>query len=778
MDVPRATTGYVGRRRESSAVRAALRPGCLVTLTGPGGVGKTRLATAVASQACREFADGVVFVDLTELGDGALLPDLVATRLGLHNRMGQPDAVVTALRERALLLVLDNCEHVVAAAAAFAAAVLAACPRVAILATSRQTLGAAGEQVLRVPPLAVPADDVAASPDALLRYDAVALLVQRACAVLPDFELTAENSAAVLDICRHLDGLPLAIELAAARLRSLSPHQIADRLTRRLPALAAAPRTAPERQRTLRATIDWSFALCSPAEQTLWLRASVFAGSFDLSAAERVCAGPDLPADDVLDTVEGLIDKSVLIREDHGDIVRYRMLETLREHGRELLDASGDRARVRRLHRDWIDELTAAADANWAGNEQVGWITRLRREQANLRAALDWSISEPGEAGAALRIASRLDEYWMFFGHSVECRQWLERALAATPDDHPDRPRALAVCALHAVWHLDLDAAELLLADAEPAAADDELFGAFLTYVRALAAQIRTDTRAADLAGEAAAVFRAHGDVRRELHPLWIHGVSTGYRKGDVAEGRRSLRRMLDLCVSHGETRYRAMAQFGLAYLEVERGDVLVAEDLARQSLRSLVGIGEGSGTAYLLDALAWIADRKGEHERAAVLFGAAARVWAAIGSAPEIAVSGPHRAHKADTMAALGAERFARAHAEGRAMGADEVARFALGETEPPTDAWPGVLTRRQWEIAGLVAAGMSNRHIATRLVISQRTADTHVQNILNKLGLHNRAQIAVWFTETANAQSTADQKPQRWAAGKSATRPGVGGA
>ncbi|MFD0901882.1 LuxR C-terminal-related transcriptional regulator [Actinomadura sediminis] len=752
MDLPRIDTSYVGRRREATEVRAALAAGRLVTLTGPGGVGKTRLATAVAARLAPGFGDGAVFVDLTELRDGALLPDLVATRLGLHNRSGRPALrlVLDHLRGRALLLVLDNCEHVVDEAAAFAAAVLAECDGVTMLGTSRQSLGVAGERLLRVPSLAVPAEDVASSPAESARYDAVRLFVDRAAAIVPGFELTAGNAPAVVRICRHLDGLPLAIELAAARLRSLSPRQVADRLTRHLPLLTAGPRTAPERQRTLRATIDWSFSLCSPAEQAVWLRASVFAGTFDLAAAEHVCAGPGVAPEGVLDAVDGLLDKSVLVREDHGDGVRYRMLETLRERGQELLEGTGERRLVSARHRDWIDRLTASADANWVGPEQLSWIDRLRVEQANVRAALEWSLTEPGEAGAVLRIASRLDEYWTFFGHSLECRQWLDRALAATSSDHPDRPRALAMCALHAVWHLDLDAAMRRLAEAaELAEPRDELLHALTSYVRALAAQISTDAGAADLAAEAAAVFRAHGDVRRELHPLWIFGVSTGYRKGDIAEGRRALRRMLELCEARGETRYRAMAQFGLAYLEVERGDVELSERLARESLRNLMQIGAGSGTAYLLDSLAWIADRKGEHVRAATLFGAAATLWRAIGSAPEIAVSGPHRAHRTSTLAVLGEERFGRAFAAGRAMSGAEAARFALGEAAPAAGARPGSLTGRQWQVAGLVAEGLSNRDIADKLVISQRTVDTHVQHILDKLGFRKRAQIATWFTE-----------------------------
>ncbi|GAA2620114.1 LuxR C-terminal-related transcriptional regulator [Actinomadura fulvescens] len=767
VDALGATTSYIGRRREAAEVRSALGESRLVTLVGPGGVGKTRLVKSVAAQVAGEFGDGVVFIGLAELREGDRLPYLVATRLGLHARSGQPAAemVLDHLRDRELLVILDNCEHLVDAAAAFAAEVLAECPGVVTLATSRQSLALAGERVFRVPPLPVPSGpadsaDATAEP---ARFDGVRLFVERAAEAVPGFELTEDNGPAVIQICRSLDGLPLAIELAAARVRSLSPAQIVERLPRSLRLLTTSPRRAPERQRTLRATIEWSFELCSPAEKAVWLHSSVFAGSFDLEAAEHVCAGTEVPRDAVLDTVEGLLDKSVLMRIDHGRVVRYRMLETLREHGQELLEQAGELARTARLHRDWVDTLTAAADAAWAGPEQLDWIARLRHEHANLRAAMEWCLAEPGEAGAVLRIASRLDEYWTYFGHSVECRQWLDRALAVTAADHPDRVKALTACALQAVWHLDLERAGARLDEAErlargprPGAEHEprpgaEVASAFITYVRSLAAQIRTDPGAAELAASAAATFRAHGDVRRELHPLWIYGVSVGYRRGDVEEGRRALRRMLQLTEACGETRYRAMAQFGLAYLEVERGDVEVAAGLAHRSLDNLRKIGSGSGTAYLLDAHAWIADRQGEHERAAVLFGAAATVWRAIGSSPEIAVSGPHLSHKAAARAALGADAFDRAFAAGRVMPGEEAVRYALGETGPGPAERPAILTRREHEIAELVAAGLSNREIATKLVISQRTAATHVQNILAKLGFHNRAQIAAWFAASS---------------------------
>jgi non-specific serine/threonine protein kinase len=755
MNVFSAATRCVGRRRETAQVCSAVRASRLVTLTGPGGVGKTRIAEAAVAQTAERFADGAVFVDLTQLRDGALLPDLVVSVLGLRNQSGRPplDVAVDLLREGERLLVMDNCEHVVEAAALFVTDVLAVCPGVVVLATSRQSLGVVGEHLLRVEPLAVPDDGAVLTPAEAARYDAVSLFMERAAAVVAGIELTADNQDAVVRICRRLEGLPLAIELAAARLRSLSARQIADRLDRLLPLLTSGPRTAPERQRTLRSAIDWSFSLCSPVEQRVWRRTSVFAGTFDLDAAEAVCTGPGVETEAVLDAVDGLLDKSVLLREEHDGVVRYRMLETLRERGQEILEEAGERTRVFRRHRDWVDELTARADAQWLSAEQSAWFGRLRLEHANLRAALDWSLAEPGEAGAVLRIAARLDEYWWFFGHSRECRQWLDRALDASPVDHPDRPWATAVSALHMVWCLELDGAAERLdrldrAEGPAGPGADVRFTAFLAYVRALAAQMAVDLRAADLAAEAVEVFRAHGDLRREMHPLWIHGITTGYRRGRPDEGRRALRRMLTVCEDRGETHYLVMAQFGLAYLEAEcDGDPDAAETLAREALKNYLRIGAGSGGAYLLDALAWIADRKGEYARAATLFGAAATLWRTASSDPKIAVSGPHRAHLTSVRAALGEESFADAFATGRAMTHQEAARFALDGTKADAAARPQVLTERQWQVAGLIAQGLSNRDIAAELFISQRTADNHVQNILDRLGFRRRTQIAVWY-------------------------------
>jgi non-specific serine/threonine protein kinase len=755
-DLPSAMTSYIGRRREGAELRSLLRSERLVTLTGPGGVGKTRLAVAAAMSVAPAFADGSCFVGLAELRDAALLVNVVAQRLGLTARAGDSleETVLGHLGRRNLLLVLDNCEHLIDACAGFAANVLAVCPGTTVLATSRQSLRIAGERVVHTPALAVPEGGSALTVVQAGRYDSVRLFVDRAAAVEPSFALTRDNCAAVAEVCRRLDGLPLAIELASARMRSLSPKQLSALLADGVTALlSSGPRSGPSRQRTLRATVEWSYGLCSPSEQALWRRASVFAGSFPLDAAVRVCVGDVLTPESVLDAIDGLVDKSVLLREEQGDEVRYRMLEGPREYGHEQATERGELRAAACGHRDWIDGLTRQADAEWVTARQLDWVGRLRLEQANLRAALNWTLAEPGEAGAALRIAARLDEFWKLIGCSLEAEGWLDRALDTAPRDHPDRPFAMAVAGLHALWRDDVDCARRRLRAAAqlPQGPDAELLAAHRSYVSSLTKVISLEPGAAGLAAEAAAFFRAQGEVRRELHPLFIHGVSIVYRSGDVAAARSSLRRMLALCRSGGESYYRAIALFGIATVEVGFGEVTQALAAAREGLEICGRMSSAGSICYHLESHAWIADRMRQFERAAVLFGAAANAWDEIGADPEIAVRIPHRKHLSSSREAVGPARYERLHATGRSLTRDEAVRFALerdsGQVPVPA-AELDHLTEREREIAGLVSQGLTNREVASRLVISQRTVDTHVQRVLGKLGLQNRTQIAALVT------------------------------
>ena len=467
-NLPAEVTSFVGRRHEIDEVRRLLYSARLVTLIGPGGVGKTRLALRAAADLERDFADGVWFVDLAPLEDAELLADTVAAAVGVRD---QSASQVTAtllefLADKQLILVLDNCEHLVDACAALTDSLLRAAPGLRIVATSRQSLGIAGEQLMVVPPLAIPEPDQPQPPvEELAAYDAVSLFIQRATAVSPGFRLTESNASAVARVCAMLDGIPLAIELATVRLRSLSVDQIQQRLADRFQLLTAGSRTAVPRQRTLRSLIYWSYELCTAEERTLWARASVFAGDFDLAAAEAVCVGPDLPVEVVMDVLDGLIDKSILSVVEQNGSIRYKMLETVRAFGLESLAASGDRAAMLRSHRDYYGAMAAEVNQQWFGWDQVSWFARLRAERANLRTALDFCLTEPDEAPAGLALAADLWPCWIAGGQPSEGRHWLDRALEQAPEASPTRGMALLVAAWAAAQQEDVAAALSLLTE-------------------------------------------------------------------------------------------------------------------------------------------------------------------------------------------------------------------------------------------------------------------------------------------------------------------------
>ena len=388
--LPVDLTSFVGRRSEVADTKQALAQSRLVTLIGVGGVGKTRLAVRAATDVRRAYADGVWFVDLSTLNDEELLVSTVATALELQSRSRgwAPAALARHLTERDLLIVLDNCEQVRDACAVLVDTLLRACPSLNELAMSRQALEIIGERLVAVHPLGIPDAGDTPSPDALEKYDAVVLFTERAQAVAPGFQITEENHEAVATLCRRLDGIPLALELAAARLRVLSPQQIVARLDEHTALLRSGSSVAPERHRSLRSLIDWSYGLCSPEEPTRWARLAVFAGTFDHEAAEEVCAGDDLPQVLVLDLLTGLVDKSILLTEAGVDAVRYRMPETIRAFGREQLAATGEESTLRRRHRDHFARMYLAHE-QWFGPRQRELLAGMLLERDNYRAALE-----------------------------------------------------------------------------------------------------------------------------------------------------------------------------------------------------------------------------------------------------------------------------------------------------------------------------------------------------------------------------------------------------
>ncbi|MGP3983937.1 ATP-binding protein [Streptomyces sp. KR80] len=756
--LPADTTSFIGRRREVAEAKRLLSSTRMLTLTGVGGVGKTRLGLRIAGEVERAFPDGVWLVELAALTDERLLAHTVIDALGIRQRARPPvEALCDFLADRQLLLVLDNCEHLLDAVASLAGQLLRAAPGLRILATSRQPLGVQGEYILDVPPLPVPDPEAGVPPGSLPRYDAVRLFLERAGAMQTGFTLSDQNAQAVSRICGRLQGIPLAIELAAMWLRRLALEQILDRLDDQLHLLTRGWRAAPPRQRTLRAAIDWSYELCSPKEQLLWAKLSVFAGSLDLEAAEEVCAGDGIDRTEMLDLISGLVDKSIIgcVRPEDGP-ARYQLLETIRQYGRELLADSGQEVALRRRHRDWYRHLAEENEAAWTRPDQVEWLFRMARDHSNLRAAFEFSVAEPGGAQAALAIGSSLWPYWLASGAFTEARHWLGEALAADPQHSRVRAKALWVAGWHAVQQGDVAGGVPLLAECRQLAEElgDETALAWAIEWSGQAALHGSDIpRAVELFSEALERHRSLGNVSGIVVGLYLLASATSAagdpRSAELGE------EMLALCRERGLRWSSSYALHVLGVAMFRQGNLPRAVSLVRESTRLRHAFHDPLGTALCIELLAWTAGAQDRHARAAELLGAARVFWRVVGTSPDKYghLAPPHERCEAQARAALGDKAFQAAVRHGETLGPDEAVALALGEeaattAEVTTTAAP-TLTPREREIAGLVAQGLSNREIAAQLVIAQRTAEGHVEHILAKLGFHSRAQIAAWAAE-----------------------------
>ncbi len=766
--MPVELTSFVGRRRELGEVKRLLGASRLVTLTGMGGTGKTRLAARAAGELRRAFPDGVWFVDLTALGAPELLvvevqnPDvlayLVMGALGLRDQPGAGSPVeqlVRYLAGRQLLLVLDNCEHLLPVSAVLADALLRGCPELKILATSREPLLMDGEVLLAVPPLPLPKPG--ANLAGVERFEAVALFAARARAVVSGFAVAEDNAGVVAELCRRLDGLPLAIELAAARVRMLTPGQILERLTERFGLLSRGSRAAPERQQTLRASVEWSFDLCAKPERLLWARASVFVGGFELDAVEGICGDEKLPAEELLDVVAGLVDKSILVRDDSGDgTARYRMLETLRDYGHEKLRDGGQHDRLRRRHRDWYTDLARGFDADLISPRQTDWFARVDRELSNIRAALQYSQDDPDGAGAILTVATSLYLFWTGRGLTREAYFWLEHGLARSTDPTTTRVKALYSSTMLAGMLGDLTAANSKAQQAAEVAAtlDDPRARAIASSAAGMVALFR-----GDLAGAVPCYQRSVDELAAEQgeYLFWRLSALGGLAMakgmvGDVDGATACHEATLAICEPRGESWIAgaSLCQLGIGLWR--RGELDAATARERESLRHVYR-NNPIVASWCLDVLAWIAFDQGRPERAATLLGAVERLARLLGARAGIVPGlwAHHEQYAQQTRDALGEPAYQAVSTRGEQMSLDEALAYARDEPWQPTAAEPAVaipLTRREQQVAELIAQGMSNKEIAAKLVISQRTAESHVEHILTKLALTNRAQVAAWTT------------------------------
>jgi predicted ATPase/DNA-binding CsgD family transcriptional regulator len=735
--VPAPPTSFVGREHELVLVRRLLADSRLLTLTGAGGSGKTRLAIRLAAEAGDEFPDGVFFVPLAPLREPELVASSIAEVLGLREASDRPplERVAAHLRYRRVLLVLDNFEHLLPAATTVSELMTMA-SEVRVVVTSRSPLRVSGEQECPVPPLAEP--------------DAVRLFQERAAAADPGFDRDGRRAAAVAQIVARLDRLPLAIELAAARTRLLPPAEILAHLDDTLGFLVGGVRDAPDRQRTLRATIAWSYDLLTPPARRLLAAWSVFRGGAELAAAEAVCGQVLEPGRSMLDAVLELGDLSLLRPVPAAGRARFSMLETIREFAAERLAELPEGPAVRAAHAAAHAVLAEAARVELWGLREREWLDRLELEHNNLRAALDHL--EAAAPAQALEMAAGLTWFWSLRGHFEEGRARLAEALRLAPDATSARAAALAGAGWLAIDQGDYAAAARLAEEAVAAArtmGDGAAEGLALAFLsRANLAQFRT-SEAVRLGDEAAARLRAAADPPRLALGLMYAGLATDYA-GRPAEACVLFAEVLDLCRELGWRSLQARASTNLGVARVTLGELKGAREALTEGLAASFEIGDRFVVPVGLGGFAGLAARTGRPRLAMRLFGAAE----AVADAGQSSIPTPVRATQerwvAPARRALGPSA-ARYEREGRGLGPDEAVALALAN---PPDETSGReprldLSRREREVATLVARGATNREVAERLHLSVRTVDVHVDHILTKLGFHTRAQLVAWAFE-----------------------------
>jgi predicted ATPase/DNA-binding CsgD family transcriptional regulator len=801
-NLPAPRSSFVGREREIEEIRRALSATRLLTLTGVGGSGKTRLALEVARDLVEAYTDGVWFVELAPLSEEVLVPKAVAEALEVPERPAEPlaDTLAEVLRNRELLLILDNCEHLIEASARLVDKLLDSCPHLSILSTSREALGVEGEVRWVVPPLSVPEPQGTSSSGELEAYESVRLFGERARGRDPSFSLSAPTALAAADICRMLEGIPLAIELAASRVSTLSVEQISQRLGGSLELLTRGGRTALPRHRTLKAALGWSYDLLSESERKLFRRLSVFAGGWTLEASEAVGSGDGVEEREVLDVLSGLVEKCLVVtKRGHDGGVRFRLLEPIRQYALEKLEERGEVEDTKLAHARYFLALAEEAEPELLGPRETQWYNRLEEEHDNMRAALSWSL-EGADPELGLRLAGAIWWFWQRHGHLSEGLRWLDEGLA-----RGGRASAIArVKALGGIGWLAYGQADLdrmkesateglrLSIEARLGSHHRALFLEVLGEVSWLEGDYERATKLAEgsvnLSREAndlgvlanslielgnASVWRVGGQeqarafyeealaISRELGSASIlrscvNGLGLSYLlQRDIGRAAPLFEESAALCREAGDRTLLPLPLNDLGWVALLGGDLKRAEALHKESLALSKELGGSRRTFVFLEGLACDAGAKGEVERAARLFGAAQALREATGFPLEPAMHALAEPYLVGAHSQLEERAWTEAWEEGRTMSMEAAFEYALSEEEPstitpsaapteqpstPVPEHPAGLTPREVEVLGLVAEGLTNPQVAQELFLSPRTVQRHLNSVYRKLGVSSR--------------------------------------
>ena len=722
-NLPQRLTSFIGREGEKDEVVRLAGRCRLLTLTGTGGSGKTRLALEVASCVGDEYPQGVWLVELASISDPALPVQEVATLFGVREEPGRPllDTLAAFLRPAVTLLVLDNCEHLVDACATLADRLLTTCPDLRILATSRQPLGLDYEVAYRVPPMSLPDAQQLPQSEDLEQYEALRLFIERARAIRSDFAVGPENVGPLAQLVARLDGLPLAIELAAARTRVLSVQQIVERLDERFKLLSTTSRSASPRHRSLQAVMDWGYELLSEEERAALRALSVFAGSFTLEAAQAV-SGLEADEFEIIELLSQLVDRSLLNVDERGSAASYRMLETIRHYALERLEEARESAPAHSRQLEYYTNLAESLENDLLTESQPLWLERLEREHDNLRASLDWAWSSERAADRqmGLRLAGSLVWFWYFRGYLREGRSWLERLLSVEADPYSTVARAKALSAAGVLSYLQSDyaVAKYRLEEALEIwrALEDVRGTAFaLTFLGRVAQQLG-DARAADFGEESVALFREHGDKWGLALSLDFLG-EVARERGDHARAEELHRESMALYLEVGHSWGVALELSHFGHVALHAGDYTTARRRLEEAIEIQRAVGDKWMLAWSLHNLGDVVRAQGEHEHAASLYDESLQLFDELGGTRDTTGAAVLRNWPQETPAALPEPRT------------------------PKPEQQPDDLTRREVEVLQLIAEGLTDAQVADRLVLSTRTVQAHLRSIYSKLNITTRS-------------------------------------